>query len=176
MERRDAHGVETIAPPQEVKWASSKACRAKNLQASAMGPKPPSDRGSGNSIRARHFAPGIRAVGRGKLAGSPSCLDRNVTPTATSALLASAQGNVFDVGEVPIRSALGASRLGSEVRRGTGSRRSAGSSLLDLRLEPTAVSALAASSLQSALGAVRRDSDSGRGVVRSDSSGTLHPR
>ena len=32
MERRDAHGVETIAPPQEVKRASSKACHAKNLQ------------------------------------------------------------------------------------------------------------------------------------------------
>ena len=29
--------METIAPPQEVKWASSKACRAKNLQVSAMG-------------------------------------------------------------------------------------------------------------------------------------------
>ena len=37
MERRGAHGVETIAPPQEVKRASSKACRAKNLQVSAMG-------------------------------------------------------------------------------------------------------------------------------------------
>src|ERR1700686_2490512 len=40
MERRGAHGVETIAPPQEVKRASSKACRAKNLQVSAMGPIP----------------------------------------------------------------------------------------------------------------------------------------
>ena len=37
MERRGAHGVETIAPPQEVKRASSKACRAKNLQVSAIG-------------------------------------------------------------------------------------------------------------------------------------------
>ena len=37
MERRGAHGLETIAPPQEVKWASSKACRAKNLQVSVMG-------------------------------------------------------------------------------------------------------------------------------------------
>jgi len=32
--------VETIAPPQEVKRACSKACRAKNLQVSAMGPIP----------------------------------------------------------------------------------------------------------------------------------------
>ena len=39
MERRGAHGVETIAPPQEVKRTSSKACRAKNLQVSAMGRK-----------------------------------------------------------------------------------------------------------------------------------------
>ena len=38
MERRGAHGVETIAPPQEMKRASGKASRAKNLQVPATGP------------------------------------------------------------------------------------------------------------------------------------------
>jgi hypothetical protein len=41
--------VETIHPPQEMKWASSKACRAKNLQVSAMGLKADVGRSSGTT-------------------------------------------------------------------------------------------------------------------------------
>ena len=60
MERRGDHGVETIAAPQEVKWASSKACRAKNLQVSAMRPKP-----AGRPIRRQ---PAKSGRGNGQLA------------------------------------------------------------------------------------------------------------
>jgi hypothetical protein len=58
------------------------------------------------------------------------------------------------------------SALRAQIRiagEGLGSRRSAGSSHVDLRLESTAASALAASSLRSVFGAARLDSDSGRG-------------
>jgi len=48
--------------------------------------------------------------------------------------------------------------------------KAAGSSHVDLRLEPPAVSALATSSLRSALGAARPDSEGGRGVERPDHS------
>jgi len=66
--------VETIHPPQEMKWASSKACRAKNLQVSAMGSKADVGRSSGTTRPASLAAsagrlPGVSAHNSGEVVG-----------------------------------------------------------------------------------------------------------